>query len=294
MPTTKGLRMAALGSSFAAGPSIDPVENAAAGRSSSNYAHLLVQKLNNAGAGAELTDLTVSGATLLDVVSEKQHAGGAVFEPQVQGLRGDEDIVTLTCGGNDIRYVGGLIDASMISCVGSKHPMTINIRNYPKPPTMTQKELTARLVEALEAIHRRAPKAKIYLVQYLSIIGHDTRPLYDIALTAESMKHFDGVAGLLAQAYVDAAESFNRDIRSTAEVVPIASTSKAHGRGSQDPWVRRVSMEMLAHGPAPFHPNAAGHEAAAEMLYRQIRDARVGVLFGVYLTMDVYTGQCTL
>ncbi|KAK3717655.1 hypothetical protein LTR37_005722 [Vermiconidia calcicola] len=280
MRTTKGIRIAALGSSFAAGPSIDPIENAAAGRSTRNYAHLLVEKLNtSAGAGAELTDLTVSGATLLDVLSEKQHAGGAVFEPQVQGLRGDEDLVTLTCGGNDIRYVGGLIDASMISCVGPRHPMTINVRNNPNPPTMTQEELTARLVEALKAIHRRAPKAKVYLVQYLSIIGHDTRPLYDIALTAESMKHFDDVAGLLAQAYVDAAEGFNnRGSRSTAEVVPIASTSKAHGLGSQDPWVQGFSMEMLAHGPAPFHPNAAGHEAAAEMLYRRIRDARVGVV----------------
>ena len=50
--------VASLGSSFAAGPGIEPAADRAARRSARNYPHLLAARL-----GAELTDLTVSGAT---------------------------------------------------------------------------------------------------------------------------------------------------------------------------------------------------------------------------------------
>jgi hypothetical protein len=35
-------------------------------------------------------------------------------------------------------------------------------------------------------------------------------------------------------------------------------------------WIRGCSLEMLLHGPAPYHPNVAGHTAVADMLYGQI------------------------
>jgi hypothetical protein len=66
----KKLRIASLGSSFAAGPEIPPqIEPLAAMRSGQNYPHLLAQRLN-----AELTDLSVSGATLLNITVEPQSA----------------------------------------------------------------------------------------------------------------------------------------------------------------------------------------------------------------------------
>lgn len=53
------LKYVALGSSVAAGPGIPPITNRFAQRSANNYPNFLAKKL-----GAELIDLSVSGATL--------------------------------------------------------------------------------------------------------------------------------------------------------------------------------------------------------------------------------------
>jgi hypothetical protein len=80
-------------------------------------------------------------------------------------------------------------------------------------------------------------------VQYLSVIGDQTRPLYDLALTAEHIQAFDSVAKLLAQAYVDAAEDRSRWV----EVVPVADVSREHGLGSEEPVIMIPSnMRVLS------------------------------------------------
>lgn len=61
------LHIAALGSSFAAGPGIQPIVDTTARSSSNNYA-----KPTAAALDAKLIDLTSSGATLLNVLSEPQ------------------------------------------------------------------------------------------------------------------------------------------------------------------------------------------------------------------------------
>jgi hypothetical protein len=96
MTTMKQLHIAALGSSFAAGPGIKPQSDALAGRSGNNYASLLAKRLD-----ARLTDLTVSGATLLNVLKVRQETVfGGDFAPQLDELPSDADIVLLTAGGN--------------------------------------------------------------------------------------------------------------------------------------------------------------------------------------------------
>lgn len=162
------LQLIALGSSFAAGPGIEPLEDSIAGRSSRNYAHQLASKL-----GAELTDLTVSGATLLNVLNEKQYCGKQIFDPQLDHLPSDADIITLTCGGNDIGYIGCLTQDSLMSHlgqVGSSAP------SRPMAPFLDLQQLTSRLLAVLDKIHDVAPHARVFLVEYLSVIGNDTRP----------------------------------------------------------------------------------------------------------------------
>lgn len=87
--------IAALGSSFAAGPGIDPIIDQAAMRSGRNYPHLLAEQL-----GARLTDLTVSGATTATILGEPQITmDGTQFAPQIYGLPVDAYLVTVTAGG---------------------------------------------------------------------------------------------------------------------------------------------------------------------------------------------------
>ena len=74
-------RYVALGSSYAAGPGIDPVIDRTAGRSGRNYAHLLAQ-----APGAELTDATVSGATTATILNTHQRTLGRRHPPQVRAV----------------------------------------------------------------------------------------------------------------------------------------------------------------------------------------------------------------
>ena len=132
-------------------------------------------------------------------------------------------------------------------------------------PAIDLRTLTDRFLAVLDKIHSIAPKARVYLVGYLSIIGSDTRPWIDVALTADQMRHYEGVAGLLGQAYADAAKS-----RSWAELVDIAEMSKGHALGSPEPWVNGFNLSKMMHGPSPYHPNLPGHTAIAETLYLHI------------------------
>ena len=264
------IHIAALGSSFAAGPSIHPIENEAAGRSYRNYARQLAARIKDSIPGAQvtLTDLTVSGATILNVFEESQQAGQVAFPPQLRGLPPDADIVTFTCGGNDVKYIGSLIHDSMVSVLGRNHPMLVG-SEAASAPALKLEELTDRIKRAIDEIHRMAPRARVYLVQYLALIGECTRPIYDLPLNADKVKHYDEVAKMLAQAYYDAAQG-----RSWAEVVPVAEVSRTHALGSEEPWVRGFPPDIEKHtnGPSPYHPTLLGHTAVAGIIYAQIAE----------------------
>jgi lysophospholipase L1-like esterase len=97
------MHLVSLGSSFAAGPGLAPITNTSAKRSSINYPSLLAKSL-----GAHHTDLSVSGATLLNLSITRQKVFlGEEFQPQVEGVPEDADVVTITGGGNDLGYIGG-------------------------------------------------------------------------------------------------------------------------------------------------------------------------------------------
>ena len=76
--TTAGLNYVAIGSSFAAGPGITPVQSstgaAACARSGNNYASVVGRDL-----GANLTDVTCSGATTANVLTTSQNGSPRRF-----------------------------------------------------------------------------------------------------------------------------------------------------------------------------------------------------------------------
>lgn len=86
-----------------------------------------------------------------------------------------------------------------------------------------------------------------------------------MALTPKQIEHYVTVAGLLSQAYYNAAKA-----RSWVEVLPVAERSKAHALGSKEPWVDGFTLSMVVRGVPTYHPNLAGHTAIAEMLYQRV------------------------
>ena len=61
------------------------------------------------GSGIDLVDVTYSGATTANVLTDPQHGA----PPQIDALDGSEDLVTVTIGGNDVGYVPLLFAAGL-------------------------------------------------------------------------------------------------------------------------------------------------------------------------------------
>lgn len=256
-PSDKGrLHIASLGSSFAAGPGIPPQVERHAMRSGNNYPSLVARELN-----ASLTDLTVSGATLLNITTEPQLApsGDYVFPPQILALPEDVDYVFVTGGGNDMSYIGNMIDDALRASDGPDIPQT--------PTAIPPEELPQRMGETLDAIHQKAPNARVFFVEYLALLGPATKAAVHVPFNQERVDHHSGVASALQNAYAVAAEP-----RPWCERVPIHELSADHVLGSEEPWVEGFSMESLQRGN-PFHPNLAGMKGVAKILLARVTEA---------------------
>ncbi|MDT0275214.1 SGNH/GDSL hydrolase family protein [Blastococcus goldschmidtiae] len=253
------LTVVSLGSSFAAGPFIPPVVDADAGRSGRNYPHLAAARL-----GAELVDLTVSGATTATILDEPQTTmSGKVYAPQIEGVPRNADVVTITAGGNDLNYTGSMLFAAFRR-LDPAHP--VNRFLAPRFPDGLQEpsdEMVARaetgLVHIVEGVSARTEKARIVLVDYLMVLGGGTSGAawFDDA----ERDLFLRMRTMLEDAYVGAAE------RSGAELLCMSHVSRDHGLDSAEPWVRGLLTDP-ASSAASFHPNALGMARVAEELVR--------------------------
>jgi hypothetical protein len=132
---------------------------------------------------------------------------------------------------------------------------------------MSEEELTALYVEVLDKIHARSPKAKVFVVEYLTLLGDDVRPMVDVPLTAEQIAHHKEIAEKLQRATSKAAEAR----KEWCECVPMHQLSREHGIGSKEPWVESFGLGLLAKRKAPYHPNAVGHIMVADILYEKLK-----------------------
>lgn len=174
MPTYR--LIAALGSSFAAGPGIEPVADAAAMRSRKNYARQLAERL-----GAGLVDLTVSGATTANIIdTPQQTAAGIVYPPQVDGVPADADVVTITAGGNDLQFAGAMLytawlrlepTSPAVPLLGAMFPDGI-----PLPTERAVERAATGLARVVEQARAKAPAARVLLVDYLTVLDEDSGP----------------------------------------------------------------------------------------------------------------------
>ncbi|RFA08119.1 hypothetical protein B7R54_01975 [Subtercola boreus] len=251
--------IAALGSSFAAGPGIEPIEEAAAMRSSRNYAHQLTTLL-----GAELVDLTVSGATTANVLdTPQQFSEQLVFPPQADGVPADADVVTITAGGNDLQFAGAMLYTAWLSADPSSPlvPMlgAMFSGGIPFPTEEAVEQATAGLVRVIEKVHTRAPDARILLVDYLTVL--DDESVTATPFTAGELAQFLVIQNAIGRVFETAAD------RTVAELVRASALSVDHALGSAEPWVQPFHQDMMTTAGS-FHPNEAGMTAIALELQR--------------------------
>ena len=156
-----------MGSSFAAGPGVGRRavgSSRLCGRSDSNYAHLLARK-----RGLALTDVSCSGATARQVLE-----GGPFGRPsQVDALRPETTLVTLTAGGNDVSYIRNLLAWSRQDAPRQTPLLWRLLLSRP-----VSDEAVDRALEILpsvfgriaDEVHRRSPRATLVFVDYATVL----------------------------------------------------------------------------------------------------------------------------
>ncbi len=253
--------IAAVGSSFAAGPNIDPVADAAAMRSERNYARQLAERL-----GASLVDLTVSGASTANVLNTpQQSAAGGTFPPQLDGVPLEADVVTITAGGNDLHFAAAMLhtawlrsepESPLVAMLGAMLPNGI-----PLPTAAAIEQATAGLVRVTEKARVKAPNARVLLVDYLAVLDENSAgatPFLD-----EDVEQFLVIQRAIGHVFDGAAQ------RTGAELVRASLLSVDHALGSPEPWVQPFH-QLLEHTAGSFHPNETGMTAIAAELERAL------------------------
>jgi lysophospholipase L1-like esterase len=257
-------RYVALGSSMAAGPGIPPRARDAplrAGRSAANYPHLVAKRL-----GLDLVDVTYSGATTANVLTDRQHSS----PPQASVLDGSEVLVTVTIGGNDVGYVPLLMAAGLPQPT-RRMPVLGGMLADLLDPTARDRALVQvgeSLIQVGRTVRQRAPLARVLFVDYLTLLppaGQSAPPLsgQDAALGRR-------IAGTLERLTGEAAAETG------CGWVRAADASRDHHAWSANPWTTRFSLLGLfrPNGPKPLHPNAAGMRAVADLVIGQVEDPR--------------------
>lgn len=255
--TGVGNRYVALGSSMAAGPGIGPRATGSpwrAMRSERNYPHLVAARL-----GLDLVDVTYSGATTANILAEPQHGSA----PQIQSLNGSERLVTITIGGNDVGYVP-LLFAATLPGVLLRVPLIGPALRALLDPAARERALdgvATSLREVGAAVRGRCPRARVMFVDYLTLLppaGIPAPPLSEPI--ADLARHIAARLECLTAAAAD---------ETGCEVVAASHASRDHHAWSRVPWTTGAGS-FLPGRPKPFHPNAAGMSAVADLVVGRV------------------------
>lgn len=248
-----GDRYVALGSSFAAGPGVGtraPASPRRAGRSSANYAHVLAARL-----GLDLDDQTYSGATTTRLLEPERPSARTQVDAVTPGTR----LVTITAGGNDVGYLPALVAASLpapaalVPVVRRRRALVGDARQLDRAFI----GLEESLVRLVREVRNRAPESVTVLVGYLTVLPDDaatsTRPL-----PASTAAWGRAVGRRLAETTGRVADAESCLYADAAQV------SRDHHAWAPVPWTRRFHYSLR--GGAPYHPNAAGMVAVADLV----------------------------
>jgi lysophospholipase L1-like esterase len=245
------LRYVALGDSYSAASGVLPPDLSAPPqclRSVRNYPHVI------AGAtGAQLRDVTCGAAETGDYF-ESQSPGVA---PQLDALKEDTQLVTMTIGGND----SGVFIGTIVSCgsaglltlgqgspckdrYGTSFEDTINTTTYPS------------LVRSLEAVKAKAPNAEVAILGYPWIMPATGGCFDKMPIAQGDVPYVRGIQATLNDAIRRAAEATG------ATYVNFNTVSNGHD-ACQPIGVRWVEPVLQGTNPVIVHPNALGESQMA-------------------------------
>jgi lysophospholipase L1-like esterase len=254
---SSGPRYVALGDSYTAGPLIPDQTGRPAGcaRSNHNYPSLVAAAV----AAATFTDVSCQGAGTVNMTQPEPVPLGT-NPPQLNALTPETSLVTLQISGNDINFINIVINCTTLSFTD---PFGAPCKaHYTSGGTDQLKQAIAatapKVGAVLQAIHQRAPQARVLLVGYPVILpnsGDGCWPAVPIAFG--DVPYLRGVEAELNQMLASEAASHG------ATFVNTYTASIGHDV-CEPPGTEWVEGLIPVAPAAPFHPNAAGEKAMAK------------------------------
>jgi lysophospholipase L1-like esterase len=244
-----------LGDSYVSGPLIPNQVDLGCLRSDHNYPSLVASAIGS----ASFTDASCGGATTDDMTQSQVNGLITVNGPQLDAVTPDTRLVSLGIGGNDIGFINIILTCaaeSLTNPFGS--PCTAYYTSGGTDQLAAAINATEPKVAAvLQAVHQRAPQAKVLVVGYPDILPEYSNGCWP----AEPIAYGD-------VSYLRATEKRLNTMLATAAAVndaqyvdtytPTIGHDVCQPAGTK--WIEGLLPLSAA---APFHPNANGEAAVA-------------------------------
>lgn len=261
-------RYVALGDSNATGSGLDPSNNVApCYRTQNSYSAFTATALGI----SDFVSVACSGAGINEFTNPFVAAGNTA--PQFNTLLGTETLVSITIGANDSGY-GYYVDACLknpnLSTTPCKDDFVSNGVN--SLVTSARDGLTNRLGPAIDEIHRRAPKAEVWVIGYPRLIPPDGANCPGrVEVSTGDAPVFNAWQAALndyARAETEAHDAY---------FVDVFTPSAGHDGCQIDPATRWSNPKFAAMPPGAgwdFHPTLAGETAMYQLFLNALNSPR--------------------
>lgn len=244
----------AIGDSGTSGAGIAPVADEGCVRSTINYPSLLAKQLKV----PSFTDVSCGGAKTANVLTKPQENKFGKHALQIDAVGPTTRLVTIGIGLNDF----GLSYLLLYQCLEPAGEISKGCKTYLKAPEAGFEpyldKLDANVTAVIEAVRKRAPKARVVLVGYPRYLP-DTGSCPDrVPMPAEAL---DRARTVLA----DVSERYRKVAAATGALyADTYAASTGHDVCSADPWVHGIQGSRT--DGAQLHPYPAYHRAVADLI----------------------------
>jgi lysophospholipase L1-like esterase len=135
---------------------------------------------------------------------------GVQYPPQIQGLPAQSDLVTVTAGGNDLKFAASMLYEAWSHIQPTSPIVTMMAHEFPhgipEPTPATIEAMAQGLVDIVREVRVRAADARVILVDYLTVLAESTATSDEWPLSAEQTASFRRIEDGIGQGYQIAAD----------------------------------------------------------------------------------------